>query len=343
MTRLQLRPRRSWQRDNLSTRELSEWFLFVGDGLERGLSLRRLVDLSRSLYPRHRDLFTRLDQALLAGSPLAEALAPKLGIDTYYQLQLAEQHGNLGATLQQLGRFLTMRDQQRQRLKGLLQYPLLLVVFLIGVLWVILTWVMPEVGSWDGAGTPRLPAVAHLILWNALGVGGALLGSGAWRWWHLDRESRVSLSCRFPLIGRSVRLYWHYYLTANLAVMVSNGMSLREVATVVDQFDHRSMLYLVGQRLTRACAAGRSLDQAVAPLVYLPGELPAFFNRGLSQTELGRELSALARLDFQRLNRTSGQLLELLQPLLLLLIAAAVVGMYLMLLMPIYHSLQVVN
>lgn len=334
---------RNWQRDRMRGRELAEWFLFVGDGLARGLSLRRLVALSKSLYPRHRDLFTRLDQALLAGAPLAQALAPRLGVDTYYQLHLAEQHGHLGTTLQQLGHFLTVKDQQRQRLRGLLQYPVLLVAFLVGVIWLVGGWVLPEMGNLNGGGSLVLPEASRSFLGCLLGGLLALGVSVTWRWWRMDREARVTWACHLPVIGRSVRLYWHYYLTANLAVMVSNGMSLREVATVVDQFDHRSMLYLVGRRLTRACAAGRSLDQAVAKLVYLPGELPAFFNRGLSQTELGRELSALAHLDFQRLNRRSGQLLELLQPILLLLIAAAVVGMYLVLLLPIYHSLQVVN
>lgn len=343
MNRLHQPRPRNWRPAKLSKRELAEWFIFLGDGLERGLSLRRLVDLSRSLYPRRRDHFARLDQALSAGTSLAEALAPQLGVDTYYQLQLAEQHGNLGGTLQQLGHFLTVKHQQRQRLQGLLQYPLLLVIFLIGVLWVVVTWVLPEIGSWGGAKPFQLSATSQFILRGALGTSGALAGWAVWRWCHLDREAQVNLTCRLPVIGRPICLYWNYYLTANLAVMVSNGMSLHEVAAVVDRFDHRSMLYLVGRRLTQACAGGHSLDQAVTKLIYLPSELPSFFNRGLSQTELGRELGALAQLDFQRLNRTSGQLLELLQPILLLLIAGVVVGMYLLLLLPVYHSLQVVN
>lgn len=55
------------------------------------------------------------------------------------------------------------------------------------------------------------------------------------------------------------------------------------------------------------------------------------------------ELAAVARLNYQRLSSRSSQLLELTQPLILVMIAAVVVVMYLSILMPIYQSLQVVE
>ena len=130
---------------------------------------------------------------------------------------------------------------------------------------------------------------------------------------------------------------------ANVAVMVENGMSLQEISRLVGQFDQRSMLYLVGQKISGALARGRPLEAVVSHLDYLPRELPSFLNRGLTQRELGEELAAVARLNYQRLSSRSSQLLELTQPLILVMIAAVVVVMYLSILMPIYQSLQVVE
>ncbi|MBS7688342.1 type II secretion system F family protein [Limosilactobacillus fermentum] len=323
--------------------QMADWLLFLGDGIDRGISLRRLVNMSQRLYPKWQGMFDEIDQAMLMGKPFAEALGPWLSVDTYYQLRLAERHGKLAETIHQVGKFLALQAKQRARLRAVMQYPVILLVFLVLVIVMVIHFVLPEVASWgSGAGL----AIPPLVTTIGLTCAGVLLASAVLlgvRWMTMDPEQRVRFLCTLPVIGRPTKYYWSYYLVANVAVMVENGMSLQEISRLVGQFDQRSMLYLVGQKISGALARGRPLEAVVSHLDYLPRELPSFLNRGLTQRELGEELAAVARLNYQRLSSRSSQLLELTQPLILVMIAAVVVVMYLSILMPIYQSLQVVE
>jgi competence protein ComGB len=323
--------------------QLADWLLFLGDGIDRGISLRRLVNMSARLYPKWKEMFNEIDQAMLTGMPLAEAMAPWLSIDTYYQLRLAERHGKLGDTIHQLGHFLSLQAKQRARLRAAMQYPLILLTFLAVVVIMVVHFVLPEVSNW-GSGSPAL--IPPVVKTMGLTLVGVLLGGGlliVTRWFSMNPEQRVRFVCALPVLGQPTRYYWGYYLVANVAVMVENGMSLQEINRLVGKFDQRSMLYLTGKRISDALSRGQPLERVLEHLNYLPKELPSFLNRGLTQQELGEELAAVARLNFKRLSLRSAQLLELTQPLILIILAVVVVVMYLSILMPIYQSLQVVE
>ncbi|MGX7774131.1 type II secretion system F family protein [Limosilactobacillus fermentum] len=343
MGRLRRKRRKNSRPVKIKQGQMADWLLFLGDGIDRGISLRRLVNMSQRLYPKWQGMFDEIDQAMLMGKPFAEALGPWLSVDTYYQLRLAERHGKLAETIHQVGKFMALQAKQRARLRAVMQYPVILLVFLVLVIVMVIHFVLPEVASWgSGAGL----AIPPLVTTIGLTCAGALLASVVLlgvRWMTMDPEQRVRFLCTLPVIGRPTKYYWSYYLVANVAVMVENGMSLQEISRLVGQFDQRSMLYLVGQKISGALARGRPLEAVVSHLDYLPRELPSFLNRGLTQRELGEELAAVARLNYQRLSSRSSQLLELTQPLILVMIAAVVVVMYLSILMPIYQSLQVVE
>ena len=56
--------------------------------------------------------------------------------------------------------------------------------------------------------------------------------------------------------------------------------------------------------------------------------------------DLGNDLTALANILFQRLASRIERLLTLIQPIIFGIIAIVIVGLYLRLLLPIYHSMQ---
>ena len=103
------------------------------------------------------------------------------------------------------------------------------------------------------------------------------------------------------------------------------------------------MVYQVIQQLTRQTQRGQSIERVILKTIYLPDELASYFNRCLTTSELGDELLIYSRMLFQRFINQTERLLELVQPILFMLIAMIIGGMYLSLLLPIYHSLQSVN
>lgn len=286
--------------------------------------------------------FSKIDQQLRTGCLLADALKPYLRIELYYQLLLAEQHGSLSITLKEIGQYLQVQKQQHRQLKTLLEYPLILLVMLGTILAALLIFVFPELQSWQQQN--QLPIGEQWPIGETLIITGGVFfsygGLAAIHWWHMSTLKKVRHQCRWPLFGKIFREYYGYYLTSNLAILLQHGFSLHEICQLTNKFDDDSLLHQVGQAAFELSSQGRQLTDLILKAPFLPDELAIFINRGLTNEQLGQELTLFSKLKFKKFRQSTMHILVLVQPALFILIAAGIFLMYLSILLPIYHSLQ---
>lgn len=327
----------------MGTRQLAQWFGLLVDMLTVGFPLRRALTFTRLIMPKQAPVIDHVQEQLARGGDFASAVRPWLPADLYYQLQLAEHHGQLVAALTEMSSYLKLRDQEHQKLRALLQYPLLLVALLGGLAALLRVYVYPELSTWQIWQLPAWVAMIKQVLigGSAAAVTFGLLRYLAWR--RQPRLAQANYLCRLPLIGRLMKLYFSYYLTSNLAIMIQRGLALREICRLLEQYEPASLLYQLGVELQRQGTSGASLAAVIKRHPCLPDELTSFLGRGLTTERLGDELGVFARLQFTRLTRQTEGLIVMVQPVLFLLIALGILGMYLSLLLPIYQSMTVVN
>lgn len=286
--------------------------------------------------------FSKIDQQLRTGCLLADALKPYLRIELYYQLLLAEQHGSLSITLKEIGQYLQVQKQQHRQLKTLLEYPLILLVMLGTILAALLIFVFPELQSWQQQN--QLPIGEQWPIGETLIITGGVFfsygGLAAIHWRHMSTLKKVRHQCRWPLFGKIFREYYGYYLTSNLAILLQHGFSLHEICQLTNKFDDDSLLHQVGQAAFELSSQGRQLTDLILKAPFLPDELAIFINRGLTNEQLGQELTLFSKLKFKKFRQSTMHILVLVQPALFILIAAGIFLMYLSILLPIYHSLQ---
>ena len=303
------------------------------DLLAVGFSLQHAVQFSQRAYPQQAAFFSKIDQQLRTGCLLADALKPYLRIELYYQLLLAEQHGSLSITLKEIGQYLQVQKQQHRQLKTLLEYPLILLVMLGTILAALLIFVFPELPIGE-----QWPIGETLIITG--GVFFSYGGLAAIHWRHMSTLKKVRHQCRWPLFGKIFREYYGYYLTSNLAILLQHGFSLHEICQLTNKFDDDSLLHQVGQAAFELSSQGRQLTDLILKAPFLPDELAIFINRGLTNEQLGQELTLFSKLKFKKFRQSTMHILVLVQPALFILIAAGIFLMYLSILLPIYHSLQ---
>lgn len=318
------------------------WFSLLSKLLSVGFSLRQSVQFSQRVMPKDKPWLTEVEHALAGGASFAQAVQKIVNADLHVQLLLAEQHGQLGVTLNELGSFLQAQQRQRRKLFALLQYPVLLLL-LLGTMAVALgIFVYPELRTWQGGSQS---SIWHFFPWQsviAFFVAFLLvLGLAHHRNWRKkDVEGRVRERCRWPIVGKMYRQYYGYYLISTAAMLLSHGLSLKECCEVAASFDSDSLLSWWGCRLSKNSHRDSDLIEAVEGCPYLPAELSIFLQQGLSQERLANELTVFGQLLFKRLLATIERLLVFVQPVMFLLVAVMIVGMYLSILLPIYHSLQ---
>lgn len=326
----------------LKTKEQAAWFSLLADLLKVGFSMHQAISFSQTLLPEHTKMLLEIDQQMAQGTTFAASLQAFVSQDVYYQLRIAEQHGNLQQTIAQLGTFLNLKVQQQLKLKALLQYPVILLGLLGLLLLALKIFVFPELAVWQDDQGIRTGKLTFLPwLWGTMAVAIlGILGLTLSKWMKTSTMNRVNLLCQLPLVGKSYRQYYGYYLVTNFALLLKNGMGIKSICQMVQQFDETSLLHQLGAVLDQSLNGGQSPNWLIKKYPYLPHELIIFLNKGESIKELGNELDIFSQMLFNRLIQSIERLLTLVQPLLFGVIAIVILGMYLSIMLPIYQSMK---
>lgn len=316
-------------------------FLLLADLLAVGFSIRHALKFIGTVNSKMAPWVTLIDQRMKGGSSFAQSLQNEVKADLYYQLLLAEKHGNLTKTLTETGKLMTAQERQRRKLLGLLQYPLILLIMLVIVIISLILFVFPELKMWQ-EGNDSLAFLNWIKFLGSYLLTFIFIWTFC-RWWHwrrLPKEKQIIKICGTPIIGKCYCYYYQYYLTSILGMMVQEGMSIAEICQLTQKFHKDSILYIFGKKAMRILQQGGDLTNMVAAYPFLPNELIVFMNKGMTLEKMGQDLTAFASLRFKTLTNSIERLLIYVQPIIFCIIAIIIVCLYLSILLPIYHSFQ---
>lgn len=319
------------------TPQAAQFFSLMADVLAVGFSLREGLNFARIMLPKLGKQLTWLQKRLNLGDSFATAIRPLVDVDVYYQIKIAEENGALTEVLTNLGNYLALRSQQQQKIRLALRYPLFILVGLGFLLIAVKEALLPELQALN----PQL--VLHSswlmpVLWLVVILMTGLSLAGVWLL-HQPRLRRLELGTHVPVIGSVLRLYWHYYLSLNLGLLMGSGLQARDVLQLLLSYQQQSVLQQLAAKLDKHLRAGAELNQFVDQHHFLPDAFKIFFSKGLTSAQLAKDLQADAMLTYQRLFRKIESLIGLIQPILFAVIGLAIVGLYLSLLLPMYQTI----
>lgn len=324
-------------------REQAAFFRFLGDMLASGFSMQQCLKSLGLMSGENADDIRRIEERLSGGEGLSDALRDYIDVSTYFQLAIAERHGDIDRSVKQLGQCLERRVVQQSRLRGVLVYPAALLCFLAVIAAGMKFLLMPELKQFESMGGGETgfdwQNVLKWIIMVVLVIA-AVYFARVFRWWSRQKAlTRHDWYCGLPVIGRVYRQYCYYYLTFNLGMMLQSGLDFREICQLLGQFGERTLMHQLGEQIDQCFSQGRTLSEVIAAYPFMPGELDAFFSSGETREELSRQLLVYSEAAYKKLVRQIDGLISLIQPLLFLLIALVIIGCYLAMLLPLYSSL----
>lgn len=322
----------------LSVKQQAVLFETVADLLENGFSMQAALRFVVDIHGHDFQVLTPVLQQLAAGESLASALQAYIAVDLYYQLLIAEQHGALTATLIQAGHLMRTRTTQRQQIRRLLQYPILLLVVLFSTVGVVRTMIMPNFAAINPTPVTGLTSWQWLLI-GVGGVIGSCLLVGAAYLSRLPIRRRYARLARLPLIGPLVKAYCGYYLTMNAGMLLAGGLGLRGICEVSTHFKSQSLLQQQGAWIEHGLLAGQSLPDLIAADRLLPDELILLIGKANPAEQLSQELLYFANVQYQKLVRQLNRLISWIQPTMFLIIAGVILVTYMNILLPMYHSM----
>ncbi len=319
----------------------------VGAGLPLERALTALGDEAED--PKQGELLAHLRAEVNAGSPFARALAsaPREFDDVYRAVVAAgEQSGQLGRVLDKLADDLEERQALKGKLIGATLYPAIVSLVAIVIVVFLVTYVVPQVAQVFAGGKRALPflTMAMLAISDFLRAWGWLLLlalAGAVAMLSLARRNpatRERLDAAFltlPLIGKLARGYNAARFAGTLAMLAGSGVPiLKALQAAAETLSNRAMRADALDALAQV-REGAPLASALAAKKRFPGLLQMFARLGEQTGELPLMLQRAATQLSAEVQRRAMQTATILEPLLIVVMGAAVMLIVLAVLMPI--------
>ena len=261
---------------------------------------------------------------VLEGFSLARALDtsgnfPALVIAT---IRAGEQSGHLDAVLNQLADYTESRYRIQKQIRGALIYPVFMMIFSLGIVMALMSFVVPKIVSMFDRLDAALPLVTQIVmsLSNFLVNYGWLLLIGVVVAVVLLRRAVVTEAGRAtkdrwllktPIFGKLTRGLDSARMASTLAILVGAGVplveALRIAAQVASNVHISQAIRQAGIKVTEGAALSPQLERAgyFSPMMVQmirsgenSGELEAMLTRAadMQQTEANDQINALLAL-----------------------------------------------
>ncbi len=319
----------------------AEFFSSLANLLKIGFSLTAALKFIRETDQTLKPGTEKIILNLQTGLGFSECAKPLISPSAYYQLMIAEKHGQLQSVLQELATFDRLKIKQIQKIKAMMVYPLFLCFILLLLVVLIHTVVFPQIATLlpevSAANSSRINPIFLGII--GLFVALVFLMSGI----YLFRQSplkKAEILAKTPLLGPIFKCYLNYYLASNLAILLKNGLSVKEIYETFMAQNKNSIIYELGEKLHIALTNGSSLKKLLRTHQIIPREIIKFLNSGDTVSGMANSMTAYSKLMFEEMIAKTNKAIGFIQPTMFLIIGVTIVLTYFQLLMPIYNSVK---
>jgi general secretion pathway protein F len=301
--------------------------------------------------PRTQSILLGVRSRVMEGHSLADGLAdfPQAFPELYRATVAAgEQSGHLDAVLERLADFTETRQVLQQQIRNALIYPIALVVTAIAIISFMLAYVVPKVVYIFENYDQQLPLLTRIMIgasdfirdyWVALIIGIIATVYGLRQLLKKEGPKRKfhHLLLRLPVVSKLTRGINTARFTQTLSILAGSGVpileSLRIAAQVVvnvpmrEAVEEASLRIREGAMISRSLAASRLFPPMTTHLISsgeASGRLEEMLHRAATNQE--REVDGLI-----------ATLLGIMQPLLVIVMAAIVLMIVLAILLPIFE------
>ena len=333
----------------LVTRQMAT---LVGSGLPLEEVLRTVAEQTERR--RLKSILLGVRTRVTEGWGLAQALAefPHVFPDIYRtSVAAGEQSGHLEVVLERLADYAERRQQLRQKVQLALFYPALLTLMAVLVTIALLGYVVPEVVQvFDNIGQELPPLTVGLITVSeavqAHGPYAALLaGAGvAQQLCHPGPRYRWdAMLLRLPLVSRLVRGTNAARFARTLAIVSASGVPILEGLRISSRVIGNAAMREAVEQATREVREGGGLARALQRSGYFPPMAVHLIASGESGGNLTQMLERAAETQEREMETTTGVLVGLFEPALILAMGGIVLTIVLAILLPIFEINQLVQ
>ncbi|MFN7590634.1 MAG: type II secretion system F family protein [Planctomycetota bacterium] len=335
----------------LSARErfalLEQFATLVDSGIQVAAALASMRQ--QGVSPAQVDVLHALEHGVVGGLPLSAAMAtmPRAFPPLLVQMVRAgEATGQLGDMLRRTVEAMEADAAMRARLRSALIYPVIMLVLTFGVVTFLLTYIVPKFEKLLRGKTLPTPTRALLAIGDFLSAHGPWLGAGALALAVLGfvlmrrPAGRVFLDrllLRLPLLAPLVRTAALARTTRTFGLLLQSGVPVHAALDHTQEVAGSASYRALFQRAQRQVVHGATLADALRGQPLLGANFEQLVAAGEATATLDKVMLKVANQYGKDLERRVRDLLTVLEPLMVVVMAAVVGFVALSIMLPIFQ------
>ena len=317
----------------------------VGELLDEGFTLQETLEFAKLLIPKQEAVIRIMMEYLLMGERFDEVLHLVGYSDSICsQIYLSMSTGSFALSCRTIGQYLTQKDIQLKKLRQVLIYPCILIVFLVCMVAAIRYLLLGQLQSMVQVESIKDHMMLYLI-WNGfvhlpsivLGVSlfiGTVVVIVYLFWKNKTILKRLRFLTRLPIVGSLVCQYYTFLYAREFAYFLGNGQSLLQMIEQMKQAGTSLLTKAIAEFIEEEMQKGTSFSSAIHQLNLFQQTLILLIVQGELTHQLDIKLRQFSKNSFEDFKGTLEKKIMLVQPVLFIGIGLMIMSMYIILMLP---------
>ena len=315
--------------------------------IEHGYMLEDSIEFLLFQYDVSLEKIDSLKLELSHGKKLSDLLR-YLGYSTFVtsKMKFAEDYGSIEDMLLEIENYLRIKKEQKEKVIKTLRYPLILTIALITLIMVFNLLVIPQFENIYTSSSIKMdiqtiilikmlyltPKIISIIVILSIIVLVYMIYIKRYR-----KNIFLNTLMYIPKIRVYARLYYSYKFTLELSLFLMSGFSLKTALEVIIEENYDYYLTYFSKKIMRDLDKGLSFEEAIASIKFFDKSVEKFVIHGINNGLIDRELKLFSELMLDTFLTSLDKMLRKFQPVLFAILAFVIIGLYMVILMPIFN------
>ena len=318
-----------------------------------------LVSAIDTLVPQTKNqsfkkIIAQIKDSVVAGSSFAAALEPYPSIfSSLYtnMVKAGESSGTLEIVLERLADITEKAQALKSRIQAAMVYPILMALVAVGVVFLLLTFVVPNITSIFDDLEKALPTPTVFLIgtseffkayWLVFVIGGVLifLGIRSIRKTEKGRYRTDNILLKLPLFGTLLRKLAIARFSRTLGSLLDNGVSMLQALKIVENIVGNVVIAEVIQNAAGEVEKGQGLGKTLGKSDILPPIAVQMIEVGEQSGNLEDMLVKIADVFESEVEQNIMSMTSLLEPIMILIMGLVVGFIILSIMLPIMEMNQ---
>ena len=315
--------------------------------INHGYMLEDSLEFLLIQYEVADDEIKKIKEKLSNGSKLSDIL----GYLGYSQLivskiKFSEDYGRIEDMLVEVETYLKIKKIQQEKVIKTLRYPLFLTLTLICLIMVFNALVIPQFENIYTSSNIKMDLQTLILIKSLYYIPKfisiifllTLIGIGYISYTIKYKPNLFLKSLIYiPKVRNYSKLYFSYRFSIELSLFLMSGFSLKTALEVMVEEDYDYYLTHFSKEILYELDKGISLEDSIGKIKYFDNSMRKFVNHGKNNGLIDKELKLFSELMLDTFLTSLDKNLKKLQPILFGILAVVIVGLYMVILLPIFN------